>query len=198
MSFVPSANISFFHIPKNGGNTITSILKDSGLQLFNIGHTTYSEVYNNKASHNGSWPSNYKELILNSYKVAIVRNPYDRVRSNYCFYKKHPQSDYPIGNSSFEQFLIDVSEERRKHKTWFTQSQYIYHDGENKFDKIIKFDNFVSDMNDLFSSKGVDIDFGSRHNLKTNSKTEIKLTEKQKDFIYEFYKDDFINFGFEK
>jgi len=198
MSFIPSANISFFHIPKTGGNTVTTILKDTGLALFNIGHTTYEEVYEQKVQHNGTWPSNYRELILNSFKVAIVRNPYDRVRSNYCFYRKYPQPDYPIGNSTFGEFLFDVSKERRKHKTWFTQSQYIYYGGENKFDMVIKFENFTSELSELFSSRGIDIDFGSRHNLKTNSKRVIELTQKQKDFIYKFYKDDFINFEFEK
>ena len=198
MSFIPSANISFFHIPKTGGNTVTSLLKESGLEQFNVGHTTYEEVYEQKVQHNGTWPSNYRELILNSFKVAIVRNPYDRVRSNYCFYRKYPQLDYPIGDCTFGEFLFDVSKERRKHKTWFTQSQYIYYGGENKFDMVIKFENFTSELSELFSSRGIDIDFGSRHNLKTNSKRVIELTQKQKDFIYEFYKDDFINFGFEK
>lgn len=198
MSFVPSANISFFHIPKTGGNTVTSILEDSRLSLFNVGHSTYTEVYENKIPIQFRWPSNYKELILNSLKIAIFRNPYDRVRSNYCFYRKYPQPDYPIGNSTFEEFLFDVSEEKRKHKTWFTQTQYMYYNGENKIDKIIRFENFTSELNEIFASRGINIDFGSRHNLKTNSKSAIELTQKQKDFIYEFYKDDFINFGFER
>lgn len=198
MSFIPSANISFFHIPKNGGNTVTSLLKESGLEQFNVGHNTYEEVFQSRVNHNGTWPFNYRDLILGSYKVAIVRNPYDRVRSNYCFYKKYPQVDYPIGDCTFDEFLFNVSDEKRKNKTWYTQTQYIYYDGENKLDEIVRFENFPSEMTRIFANMNIDIKFNTRHNLRTNSLDVITLTEKQKDFIYDFYKDDFKNFGFKK
>tara|TARA_Y100000004_G_C8922934_1_gene416271 strand:+ start:581 stop:1171 length:591 start_codon:yes stop_codon:yes gene_type:complete len=194
MSFVPSANISFFHIPKTGGNTVTSILKDTGLALFNVGHTTYKEIFDNIVPHNGQWPNNYRDIILNSHKVAIVRHPYYRIRSYYSFLKRN-QHFHGIGNITFDEFLFDTSDEVRKQRAWWSQTEYTFVNGVNGMDQIIYFDNFVEDLSKVFSDRGVKVDFSRKHNLKSNS-DQVAITEKQKEFLYEKYEEDFINFNF--
>lgn len=196
MSFVPSANISFFHIPKTAGNTVTSILKDSGLSLFNVGHTTYEEIFDNRVPHNGQWPNNYREIILNSYKVAIVRHPYYRIRSYYSFLKKN-QHFHGIGNITFDQFLFDASDEVLKQRAWWSQTEYTFLNGINGMDQIIYFDNFSDELSKVFSDRGVSVNFSSKHNLKSNS-DDVEITKRQKEFLYEKYEEDFINFNFDK
>jgi len=69
--------------------------------------------------------------------------------------------------------------------------------GINGMDQIIYFDNFSDELSKVFSDRGVSVNFSSKHNLKSNS-DDVEITKRQKEFLYEKYKEDFINFNFDK
>lgn len=70
--FIPKHNCLFVHIPKNAGRSIGRFLTDKG------------------GAHERAIDYKYKEpsAFESFFKFAIVRNPWDRIVSNYLFAKK--------------------------------------------------------------------------------------------------------------
>jgi len=116
----------FIHIPKNAGTAITNTLNMS-----DIGHHM-PEYYIKK------YPNEWKDYK----KFAVVRNPWDRVVSNYEYAKleksywhsndgdrifpKHKDYDL-LKNLSFEKCieLLDINPSVLKHQGWESQNKYL-------------------------------------------------------------------------
>lgn len=82
-------NILILHIPKTGGNSLTNYFsKLEGFNSYSIGH----DIKNCKNGGdiklfvNGKWDSHCKlDNLNNFFKITIIRNPYDRILSQYKF-----------------------------------------------------------------------------------------------------------------
>ena len=121
----------FIHIPKTAGSSIRSLLQSKALETPNSRMSRLLKNFN--------LPSDYQKFrfrfhytlleaekklpnnVFDSYKkIAFVRNPWDRVVSNYA-YKVHGTSNKERNrNDSFEEFIL--SEITRKKRL---QSDYI-------------------------------------------------------------------------
>jgi hypothetical protein len=193
MSFLPNLNLSFIHIPKTGGNSLTTYFKDIGAS-FNIGHTPISDIYDRKVDWvKSNWPENYDSLIRNSFKVSVVRHPYDRIRSYYCFLKQKQLHD--IGDLSFHDFVFETPAEIAMQVAWYSQTQYLYYNQSLAVDRVIRFEHFIEEFKQIFSERNAIFDM-QLHNLQTNSH-KILLTKDIKIYLYKKYKDDFVNFEFQ-
>ena len=151
-----------------------------------------------------------KVLMLDPY--IIVRNPYKKL---YSFY--YDKFVVNINNPPYDNQLSQITmqnyvpiEKLKEHK--FTFDDFLetikkgYKDDHiipqsilykyYKFKKpvtILKVeDNFDERLSELLNLKRSDISHSNSHTY------ELELTENQKRFIYETYKDDFINFGYDK
>ena len=195
MSHVPKFNFSFIHIPKTGGSSLTRELSQRGLCLFNIGHTTLSEIHNGYSQEDFSpdlikhpWDRN---LILNSYKIATVRHPYDRIRSYYRFLKNMYGFDM-----SLEEFVLRPPPHIKLERAWWSQTSYLFLGDKMGMDRIIKFENMKQELRDLFKSVGYEFELKIHHH-RTNSEN-IELTSTVKDYLYDKYEKDFKNFNYKK
>lgn len=198
MSYIPTLNISIIHIPKTAGTSVhKKLIEDSRIQ-FNIGHSMISEIIDGKIPTNFNWPDNYSQLIMNSTKLSIVRHPYDRIKSYFHYIKKYESKLWGdiVKDLTFDDFLYNTPTELSIQVALSSQTDFLYYNGKLMIDKVLYFDSFETELQDVFGEKGYNFKLGT-HELKTDS-SKFELSVEQKEFIYEKYKDDFINFNFEK
>ncbi len=207
----------FVHIPKTAGTSVENVLGIKDIEdIYNSGKTNdilkvvnadclSSKEYRNILLKS---PQHYtlqelKKIIgaaaFNDYlKFSIVRNPYDRFVSEY---KYNNQFNF----LSFDEYVNYVMSLTAVERSWFfdghleTQTSFLI-DETGVIDqsvKIFKFEeldilkNFVSELTGI-------ADFP--HKLKsTNMISFISFyTNKIENMVYEFYKDDFVNFNYDR
>jgi hypothetical protein len=141
----------FIHIPKNAG---TSILKAFG---------------EDRAAHD-KWyffKKNYPEKWAAYFKFAVIRNPWDRVVSNYeyavlnksywhsscgdAIYGKHRDYDM-LKEKSFEEaiWLLKNDFKSFKHAGWKAQHIFICNKQFIPQTNILRFENIEAEFNQLF------------------------------------------------
>lgn len=129
-----SNKLIFLHIPKNAGTAITDA---EGMDFTHIGHH-FPDFYRK------NFPYEWENYI----KFAVVRNPWDRVVSNYEYgrmaeshwhsvsgksqYGVHPDYQH-LSNLTFKETLRIFKDKRDflKHQGWESQHPYIYDNNGN-------------------------------------------------------------------
>lgn len=206
----------FVHIPKTAGTSVENTLGIKDINdLYNAGKTNdILKVVNTDCLSSKEYrnillksPQHYtlqelKKIIdaaaFNDYlKFSIVRNPYDRFVSEY---KHNDQFNF----LSFDEFTDYAMSLTAVERNWFfdghleTQTNFL---GENgcigQSIKIFKFEELRVLKKFMAELTGV-IDFP--HKLKSkNAMPFISFyTNKTENMIYEFYKDDFVNFSYDR
>jgi chondroitin 4-sulfotransferase 11 len=194
--------IIFFHIPKTGGSSIELAF---GLFTFNNGYRIDNNI---KAMQHFTWEE-YKNYLGQKkydeyYKFTIIRNPYNKVISDYFWLKNIAKLEYDnFQNKSFDEYL-DYCDHLVKnnlynltifHDHFMPQHKFIY-DNNNKLmiDKIFQFENF--DYIENFIKIIYDVNIN--HINKNETKNNIILNDEQKNKIYNIYKNDFILLKYSK
>lgn len=208
--------IIFIHVPKCAGTTIEDIF---GMRTFDnfyceiitndvlkkIPYENFTdEEYRNCAVKNMQHYT-FRELskvlkkdILNTYKkIAVVRNPYDRLVSEYHFCELGIKK-----GKTFEEFVeINLKLEPYLRNWLFdghleTQTSFLMNDAGNfnSIDKIYRFEGLNACLEEL---KIIANNFTNYHGWKSVRKeTEYYYNEKLKKAVFDFYKEDFINFNY--
>jgi len=195
--------IIFIHIPKTGGTTIESYMEKLNKPIFIGG---YGILRNVVYQH-----FNYKDYIkffgheeYNKFiKFTIVRNPYDRIISEYYWTPINTNLGYKSGKN-FDYFLKKVSNivKNKKyndtiyHDHFIPQYEFICNiDKKIMVNRLFKFEEFNKVL-EFLKNKKYNIDFKKK--LNNYEKNKIKLNPIQKKKIYELYKQDFEIFKYEK
>lgn len=183
----------FIHIPKNAGTAFCKTLD------MKAGHSKWNFY---KKSNSLAW-KNYK-------KIAIVRNPFDRVVSNYEYakmktsywhsvekksiYGKH--KDYNLlKDKSFKETLriLKNSPQKLKHQGWSPQHIYICNPlGTLMVDKLFRYESLNEDFNDFFDDVKL-----MKINVSKKDKNYRDYYDKETiNIVREFYKKDFKLFNY--
>ena len=180
----------FIHIDKTGGTSLSHVL---GLLPFKS-HFTVRQVQNLIGL---DWH--------NVFTFSIVRNPYDRVVSQFEFRKKRDDFHIKTNNISFDdwvkstyklndpKYIYDVENGNRLN---FTQKQWLTNDqGVVDVDYILKFENITNDYKVL-----QDI-IGLKKSLPHMNKTERKpykyyYSDESKSIVENYFKEDFEEFNY--
>ena len=200
MVFNDKMKIIFIHIPKTGGTSIESALdcitKENGYG-----------VVNNKAMQHYNWKdykNKYQNKFKNYYKFTVVRNPYDKVLSDYYWLKNVAKIDIDnFQNKNFDQYLSYCEEIVKKklynktkyHDHFLPQHKFIYDDNDNlMINKILRFENFE------YITKFIKIRYKKDVKClnKNNNSNKIILNQNQKNKIYEIYNKDFTLLSYPK
>jgi hypothetical protein len=161
------SNIIFVHVPKTGGGTIECIiledyfkyskdidLKEERKKIFSLNkqwtqHHSITETISERRIYD---PENY-------FKFAFVRNPWDRVVSEYL-YMKNNAGCACRGNirkipKSFEEYVVgNFKCSWRNHVA--EQYKFIYNSREELMvDFLGRFENFEEDLNKLLKKLGI-------------------------------------------
>jgi hypothetical protein len=191
----------FIHIPKTAGTSIEQFLKEKGKN-----NIEYIGLRNNRSLQHLTAFELKRELGLifkNYYKFSIVRNPYDRLLSEY--YWTPLNIGYKAGKTKAD-FITHVSN-IVKNKLYLNNiyndhfiPQYMFLYGNNNnflIDQVFKYENLDSTINFLKTKLNIndDLPFLNKLNdkiIKTN------WNHRQKERIYKIYKKDFILLNYEK
>lgn len=190
-SMLKDADLYFIHIPKNAGTAFQKQLCKSI-----VGHIP---------------ASNIPDHIL-SKSVAIVRNPYSRLYSIYCYSKLeksywhsndgttqftlHPLFHFTT-RSTFEEFVIAVCKHNRFPSDihLLPQHRWIQKNGSIR-SIILKMETLNRDISTLLK-KEIKL---SRVNVAVDDANEYKkhYTQELADMVYMKYEDDFVLFGYDR
>lgn len=189
----------FIHIPKTGGTSIEQFLKDNGKN-----HLEYIGVREGRSMHHYfafDFKINIPRIFYTYYKFSIVRNPYDRLLSEY-YWTPIKDAGYK-SNKSKKEFLNYVIKVM-KNKDFFSniynehfipQHIFIYTNKKLLVDNIFRYEDL--DFVETYLKKKLNIENNLPFLNKSNFKKE-KWNEKQKEIIYNLYKKDFILFNYPK
>ena len=186
--------LKFIHITKCAGTTIENIGKKKDI-LWGRFHKEYGfwhEIFPNK-----------KEKLKLKYDwFAIVRNPYERLISEfYCRWGRgigHLNNIDHIDEKQFNLYIKTHILNREPQGNHYTQ-QYKYID-QNIFIHIIKFENLEFEFNELMKKYKLDIILNQKDNTSKHKKkfTVESFTPEIIRLINFIYHKDFITFGYDK
>ena len=201
-------NTIFIHIPKCAGTTIEKIL----------GTCTNREYYSNRIkldSRLNKTPQHFTYLELKHelqvnwsdyYTFSVVRNPYSRFVSAYNFRRslflrtKKPEHD----PKTFSKFILNLNIKTSNRVLAFdghleTQSSFLKNEANiiEPSIKIFNFENLEPCWTMLQEKTGVKYNVGlwSRKSIDSTPYQDF-YTPETKNIIYNFYKEDFDNFGY--
>jgi len=184
--------INFIHIPKNGGSSI-------------------KDICNNKLKYHGHSANARDGKIKN--QLIIIRNPIDRFVSAVYYtlekWSHEPQIRYLIENNintpekwieiwsnphneHYRMLMFEMLNRYHRIGNVIIPYKWVYSPQSfwiNNPQYVIIMDNLDDEMKYLMKKIGIDMKIP--HNNKTK-KSSYTLSQKSKDFLYNFYKKDFI------
>ena len=189
----------FIHIPKTGGTSIEQYISDHGRH-----YLRYLGIMNNRSAHHFTAIELRKQVyqIFNYYyKFSIVRNPYDRLLSEY-YWTPIQGIGYKAGKDR-SYFLYHVQNivhnkkyfETIYHDHFIPQYMFIYEGKKLLVDQLFKYEDLEWVSQYLKRKLDIKRDFPLLN--KTNIQ-KVEWTEVQKNKIYNLYKKDFELFGYKK
>ena len=198
---------TFIHIPKTAGQSLTQWIRhhDKKTVLFNM-HASASDLIS--------------QNIQLGETFTIIRNPYDRVVSTFSYYQSNAlrqvdqkrielitdeeimqwekqrteavrAQDY-FTSMTFEQWLLECIEDHRKF--WVVDNsltEYTKH-----VTTIFKYETLETDfkiMEDWFYTR---LDFPEINITRMDDYRHYYKSQKTKDFVYDFFREDFKNFEY--
>jgi hypothetical protein len=197
----------FVHIPKTGGSTVISRLNTPKF-IHNFAASSMQIMYKDMLCINGHIPAFIlrefrPETFGKYYKFTFVRNPYDRTISEFLWLHREEELETMTQQEivdKFDVWLFSYYIERNTSRKC-TQKWYIFSKEKRKLliDEIYRFENFEEDFSKLIQKLNV---IPKNMDILKKSKIEIDrnllLTEKNKQYIYAIFKEDFDYFGYSK
>jgi REP element-mobilizing transposase RayT len=204
--------IIFIHIPKTGGTSISKML---------FGNTHYSHqhllgpVINVKGKPRRASHCTFEEIqsilqfnIEEFDKITCVRNPYDRIKSEYYFLKKNNVIHPALGDVkklTFKDFLIKLEKEfetleKKCYNIW-SEDYFIHFLPQIEFlrvgkeiidTKIFRFEKF-EEVEKYFNNK-VHLNYNPLNRIKDYKK---EYDEEMVEIVQKLYKEDLEYFGYE-
>lgn len=197
-------NLIFIHIPKNAGTSIYKTYFDDGTGRGRFfGHHNWNK---------------YSNQITNKWKsyttFSVVRNPWDRVVSNYVYARKeesywhnaiNPEKsemgkhfDYDTLKSKSFSEAVEIIDEL-EHQGWRPQYPYICDGDLNiKVDYVIKMEKLDEGMKEMFEEENIDVEYemSEKNVTRGNRNCENWYDEKTRRKVAEYYKTDINLFNY--
>ena len=165
----------FIHIPKTGGTSAREALGGNAQDRRWQGHRP-------------AWVADLPKEDM----WTIVRNPYDRAISMFCNFSEN----VPTTDKLKRWFTSGDNRRLIRNPDMFMQdsmSRYVYCNGELLVGTYIKLENISSEMNRLFN-----VQIPHKNISSQRKATDDYYDDELRDIIFQRYKDDFRNFGYDE
>jgi len=194
--------LKFIHITKNAGTTIEDLAYKN-----NINWGKYDKEYTNSKNNiinNNGWhfffPQINKELKLKYDWFMVVRNPYDRIISEYNYYVPALiRENFKFTKDNINNFIINrINNRSEKGEHYSEQYKYLDNDKNIKI-HVLKYENLNEEFNKLMKLYNINIKLDEK-NILNISKKHISfkdLLPKVIKLINDVYKKDFKIFNYE-
>jgi hypothetical protein len=133
--------LRFIHVPKTGGRAVIQYLNDCNIKFLH-GVEKQSGVFVRKHGTAAMWADE------DSYKFAVVRNPYTRLVSYYRYVLERKAVD-----CTFERFVLDRVEPNelgRITSPWLPQCFWLLNNNHLVVDSVLQFENLNYEINQHF------------------------------------------------
>jgi len=177
----------FIHITKTGGTSVVDITGRAFRK-----HFTVREFIKYKGKKN--WDR--------VFKFTVVRNPWDKVVSQYKFRTKTNRSKMKENPISFKNWVIKVFRENDKYYygtrplIFAPQTYWLRdHTDEINLDYIIRFENLYEEFKEVAEIIGVDPELPHLNATKKSNYQDFYDTE-TKQIVADWFEDDIANFGY--
>lgn len=193
----------YIHIPKTAGTSIEDLGKkyDINWGRFAVKNDKYLVSNNIKCS---KWHNPY--FIYSKNTFTVVRNPYDRIISEFYWERLNGLHTYETNISGFEKWILDVLDNDVKNDNIYLndchilpQTEYTHNkDDTQRIEHIIKYDNITNELKNLFNEYELKIDINELpfNNKSKKTFTINDISNEIKLKIYNYYKRDFNLLGF--
>jgi hypothetical protein len=192
----------FIHIPKTAGTSIEHFIKDN-----NKNHLELIGVLNNRSMQHYTaqeLKNIYPVVYNNYYKFSIVRNPYERLLSEY-YWTPVPDLGFKSGRNKadFLYHVIDIVKNNKYNENIYYDHlapQYSFICNNKKqlvIDQLFKYEDLEWVSSYLKKKLEIESDFPYLNKSKSLIKKD-DWTPNQKEKIYKLYKNDFLLFGYKK
>jgi len=193
----------FIHVPKNAGTSmeewldIDKTLWHKNIDGFELDHLTARE-------YQKRYPVKFKKY----FKFAVVRNPFDRVVSEFFHKKRYGDKRFiDVTNLSFEEFVLEMENKMGKLNSLFhqetshflTQYEYLYSEsGKKMVDYIGKFEE-LDRVNEFLQTR---LQIERPYTRSSNFSADIRIdyrkmfTSNLAKIIVNLYAKDFEIFGY--
>lgn len=209
MPIIKDRKLIFIHIPKTGGTSVTSYFS-GGQDVPTINgklsplHSLISDNVEAPGHHPWNWYyDNYPEEWNLYRKVAVVRDPVDRLLSSFIYAQQrnnwwhgtnkdsglHP--DYvELTGRSFGDLLNILQNERYKlkHQSWIPQVNWVYNGDELMVDDLIRYENMNYSFHTMFN---ITLPY-----VNVTNQPKFEVTEEEVNIIKEIYPRDFSLLGY--
>lgn len=185
----PNGNFIFIHINKTAGSSIKTAI---GLTKKN--HLTAKEIID---THGVG-----QVVFRNTYKFTVVRNPWDRVVSQYKYRIKTNQCNMRDQPIPFKDWVIKVYGKDKdpyyysNPKMFLPQVEWLkdYND-EIKINKIVRFENLNKEFATVLKDIGIN---GELPHYNKTKKVDYRESydEETKSIIEDWFKEDIVQFGY--
>lgn len=206
LEYFSNTQLQFIHIPKNAGTSIENLGKKYGIKWGRFIEKHNYSLYDTPCDY-FYWHSPYFIKNKDLKYFAVLRNPYDKIISEFYYvgeWKKHSGKTHL---ESFYLWLDDKYNLIKKNKHWnnchiLPQSEYVYDkNGGKKIDYLIYMDKqFKINLDKLFKqyNLGINIDDFEKNNSRDKTFKKTDLNKKAIDQINEMYDEDFKMLNFTK
>lgn len=202
-------DILFIWIPKTAGTSIYTIFEKNGClklkskekfeNFINKGFVTFGHV---SVNHLLKVEIIKTEFFNNSFKFCFVRNPYDRTVSLFHHFKRK-KNRLPDNIITFNDFCNYIYNEKvspiglyNYKKLSQCNPQYLWIP--KKIDFIGRFENLQNDFNYICDKIGIEKTELPWKNKSKRDDYKSYYDKETKELIYNFYKEDFKKFGYDK
>lgn len=184
----------FIHIPKCAGTSITSCLdRENVISRF----TTYDNfsiklMYGRNLQH-----STYNKIRMlhplkftSYYKFSFVRNPFDRMYSEYSWRKKW---DKKLENKTFEEMLMQVPLYRKIGEPHFIEQSNFIYTQRNKLmvDYLGRFETLEYDFKNIVKTLGIEqLDLKILNRSRESKNYSNKYSDEAKELVNRFFARD--------
>lgn len=196
----------FVHVPKTGGTSIQKFLKIAKQPSSLWGSEKEIRIFfNNRKYALQHVPAAYikymyPEMFEEYFKFGFVRNPYDRVLSEYRWqHRKDEYLNQDINDPTYFLKWIKEFYERDNTDHKCTQKCILYYNDVLLVDKVYKYEDFDESIKDIKMMLGAhELQIGHFNKSERQVDKEKLLNEENKEFIYNRFKEDFDTFGYDK